>query len=216
MKKGILFLIALSFISINTVEARCEYSTISRAKSLVNNVNISYSYQDIDSQPYFDVTINNSTPDMYFVDTQTDEVYTYNDTRNGEITIYNYNGIPGAYKFYLSNNNCYGTSLGTKYYKFPVYNIYYDSAICSDIKDYSLCKKWVDFNYSYEEFLSAIDRYKISLIENSNSEENVTYNKDIFGNVIKFYINYYYYILLATIVICGLIIVIKRKKEKII
>jgi len=217
MRKKILFFIVLLFlININTIKAKCNYSTVSRAKSLVSNINISYSYHMNDFQPYFDVTISNITPDMYFVDTQTDKTYTYNDTRNGEITINNYDGTSGAYKFYSASGDCYGTSLGRKYYKFPVYNIYYNSAMCSDIPEYSLCKKWVDFNYSYDEFSTAIDKYKISLVEKDEPEENVTYNPDIFSNIVKFYMNYYYYILIAVIIICGIVIIVKKKKEKII
>lgn len=216
MKKKIFVLLFLLLIDIGIVEAKCSYSTISRAKSLVGNINLSYNYHIIDSEPYFDVTINNITPDMYFVDSQTDITYRYSDTRNGELTIYNYNGVAGVYKFYSTNSECNGVSLGSKYYKLPVYNIYYNSAMCSDIPDYSLCKKWVDFNYSYDEFSTAIDKYKMSLIEKGETEENVVYNKNIFWEIVKFYIKYYYYILLGLIIVCGLIIVIKRKKDKII
>ena len=218
MKKKILFLIVLLLFQKNNVRALtyggCDYSSVSRMKSLVNNINISYDYRIIDNVAYFDVTLNNITPEMYFWDTLTNETYTYADTQNGEITIHNYTGTSGNYKFYSAMSDCYGTALGTKYYSFPNYNIYYTNALCSDIPNYSLCQKWVKINYSYDKFEKIIFAYKDSLNSQEPIEEQVEYKDNILNKIVEFYVSYYYYFLVAVILICGIIILIKRKKDK--
>lgn len=214
MKKKIMFLIIMFFCFISSISAKCDYSTISRLKSLVTNINISYDYYIEDNFAYFNVTLTNIIDGMYFVDTLYDRTYSYYDTNNGEITITGYNGISGSYKFYSSLSECYGTKLGTKYYKFPIYNIYYTNSLCSDIPNYSLCQKWVKKNYSYDEFLKKVTEYKSKNVEEDDSLDNVEKNKTILDVIIQLYVNYYYYFLGSIIIICSTIIFIKRRKDR--
>lgn len=213
MRKKILLLIVLLLLPINSLclsYGGCEYSVISRLKSLVTNVNISYSYKINNNKPSFDVTLVNITPDMYFYDTITKKNYYYSDTNNGEITIYNYSGYSGSFKFYSAKSECHGISLGTKYYKFPIYNEYYNDPLCNGLT-ISVCKKWANVNYSRDEFENLINEYENPIIE---KEEGIKYEKDIFDYIVDFYVNYYYYILISIIVICVVIIVYKSKKDK--
>lgn len=217
MKKKIILIFILIFIIKSDIKALtyggCDYSTISKLESFVNNINISYDYYFVDNIPYFNVTLNNITQDMYFWDTLTDKTYTYSDTNGGEITITGYTGKSGRYKFYSNLVECYGISIGTKYYKFPSYNRYYNNPLCSDIPNYSLCQKWVAVNYSYQEFESLITEYK----NKSNEKDpiiNLNHNKTIFDVIVDFYVNYYYYILISIIVICSSIIIVKRRNNK--
>ncbi len=218
MKRKIIFLLVLMFIMKLNASALtyggCEYSTISRLKSLVTNVNISYSYHMEGNEPYFDVTLTNITPDMYFKDTLTNTIYNYDNTNNGEITITNYKGYSGSYKFYSTNGACYGISLGTKYYKFPSYNNYYTDEQCADIKNYSLCQKWVNVNYNYDEFSKLIAEYKESLNAKDDDELDVEYNNGLLNTIISFYTKYYYLILIGIILICSVIIFINRRRNK--
>lgn len=217
MKKKIILLFIMVFITKLDIKALtyggCDYSSISRLKSLVTNINISYDYYFIDNTPYFNVTLNNITQDMSFIDTLTNKTYTYYDTNSGEITITGYTGDSGSYKFYSNLGECQGISIGTKYYKFPSYNRYYNTSLCSDIPNYSLCQKWVSVDYSYEKFESLINEYK-----NKKPEENpvisIDHNKNIFDMIVDFYVNYYYYILISIIVICSSIIIVKRRNNK--
>jgi len=121
MRKKIILLIITVLIGLNKVKAitygGCDSSTISRLKSLVTNINVTYNYHISDNRVYFDVTLTNITPGMYFWDEITNQTYTYNDTVDGEITLYNYDNQSGSYKFYSQVNGCEGVVLGTKYYK---------------------------------------------------------------------------------------------------
>ena len=215
MRKKILLLMVMLLISIVNVKAvGCDYSTVSRLKSLVSNINITYSYHISENYVYFDVTLTNITPNMYFWDSVTNQTYTYNDTVNGEITLYNYDNQSGSYKFYSLGNGCSGDVLGTKYYKFPIYNIYYNDPLCSDIPNFSLCQKWVSTVVDYDRFESAVYEYKAGLNNKRPKEDNVEYNKNFLDILVELYIEYYYYFLIAIILICGSIIFIKQRKNK--
>lgn len=218
MKKRILFLI-FTLLLINTnvyalTYAGCEYSTVSRFKSLVSNVNIYYDYHITNNNVYFDVTLTNITPGMSFRDTNTGKIYTYNDTVNGEITIKNYNETSGSYKFYSTQANCTNILFGTKYYNFPIYNKNYNDPLCSDIPNYGLCQKWVNKNLSHSEFERLINEYKESLRKPTQIEEPEEHAKNFVDIIIDFYVKYYYYLLPVIILICGIVIYTQHKKNK--
>ena len=126
----------------------CDSSTISVLKKLVNNINISYSYEIVDNNAFFDITLNNIPNNVYLVDSINQKKYVYSDTENGELTINGYKNInEGKYIFYVNNGICDGIKLGTKYYKLPIYNTRRNSGLCADIPNYSLCKRhttWED------------------------------------------------------------------------
>lgn len=218
MKKKIL-LILVSFLFIGAVSALsyggCGYSVVSRLKSVVSNVNITYDYHIENNIVYFDINITNITPDIYFYDPITDKNYYYSDTNNGEINIYNYKKTRDTsfYRFLSANPQCYGLKLGTKYYKLPSYNVYYNSELCSGIEDQSICKKWVNINYTYDEFKKKVEQSKVKE-ESEDSNVDVLYKKGILDYIVSFYIEYYYIILIGIIIIFGLIIIINRKKDK--
>ena len=221
MRKNIFIILLLTVFLMLNIEAKaltyggCEYSQISRLKSIVSNVNISYDYYVHNSSAYFNITLSNLVPEIYFVDTKNDKTYTYSDTKNGEIVIYGNKYTDGSYKFYSALASCRGIKLGTKYYKLPRYNIYHDNKICEGIENYSLCKKWANISYSYYELENLINKYKNG--ENDEKvEENQTviYEKSIVDYIVEFYIKNYYFILLGIILICIIIMIINRKRNK--
>ncbi len=216
MKKIMLFLLICCFsFSVSALTyGGCDYSSVSRMKSIVTNINLSYDYKIINNEAYFDVTLNNLTEDIYFYDTATQKKYYYNDTINGEIVIFNYKITSGSYKFYSAKNECYGISLGTKYYNFPVYNKYYNNELCKDIPNYSLCQKWGYVNYSQEEFEEMVLEYKNSTPIEEEQSINLEYKKTFLEKIIDIYIKYYYLFLGALILICSIIIIINNKKNQ--
>lgn len=219
MKKKILFLIITIIFYSSGVKALtyggCDYSTISRLKSIVSNINISYDYHIENNKAYFDVTLTNITPDLFFEDSLNNEVYMYEDTNSGEITIRNYSTLSGNYQFYSANKNCYGFVLTTKYYKFPTYNPYYTRDICNDISNFNLCQKWTSVSYTEEEFQKKVLEYKNSLSnKDKNDDQSIEYEPDFLDKVVEFYINNYLYFLGGVIIVFGLIIIISRKNSK--
>ena len=216
--KKLLFII-FCFICFNiNIEALtysgCDYGSISRLKSLVNNVNITYDYHIDDGIAYFDITLNNVPEDAYFEDSISTKKYTYSDTNNGEITIRNYNAYQGKYTFYADYKECSNTKIGTKYYNLPHYNIYYESSLCKDIPNYSLCQKWAKVNYSYSEFEVLVYKYKEAKEYTEKEEQVVVYKKTMLDKIIDLYTKNYYIILGGTIAICLIIILVKNRKGR--
>ena len=229
MKKKIMFFIIMMLFCKSNVMALtyagCDYSEISRMKSLVSNINISYDYHINNNVAYFDVTLTNVPQSVYFEDSANkienrwnlsgdEEIfYTYDSTDNGEITLRNYTKS-GSYSFYMDVEDCYGVSLGTKYYTFPTYNSYYTSDTCKDIPNFSLCQKWANVNYTKEKFEELAFSYKANLVKIEDDFEEPKYDTNLFDTLVDLYINNYYYFLGAIILICGIIILINRKRNK--
>ena len=193
----------------------CDYSTISSLKKLVNNVNISYTYEIRDNQAFFNVTLNNIPNNVYLVDSLNQKQYSYTDTENGELVIKDYSGISdGKYTFYVNNDICNGIKLGERYYKFPIYNSRRNSELCLDIPNYSLCKKWISKYYSQSEFEKNIENYKKNLESNEEKVEQIKFEKDFMSKIVEFYIKYYYYFLPAIIIPCIAIIIVSNRKDR--
>lgn len=219
MKRKLFFIIVfLMFVNCNCKALSyggCSYSEVSKLKSFVSNINMSYDYYIYDNKAYFNLTINNIVPNIYFVDSYTGKTYNYYDTNEGEITIYNYENIKGNINFYSSLSECYGIKLGTKYYKFPQYNIYYNDPLCAENKKFSLCQKWQKVNYSYSEFKEKIDEYN-KKIENDEleKESEIKYEKTILDIFVSFYTKYYYIILGGIILVCTVVMIVSSRKNK--
>ena len=219
MKRKILFLIIfITFIGYNCKALSyggCPYSEVSKLKSFVSNINISYDYYIYNNKAYFNLTVNNIPPNIYFVDSYTGRTYNYSDTNDGEITIYDYDNFNGKFSFYSSLEECYGIKLGTKYYKFPQYNIYYEDPLCLENKNFSLCQKWQKVTYSYSEFKNKIDEYA-RVIENEQEDEEgyVEYQKTTLDKFVEFYTKYYYILLSGIIIVCVVVMVISSRKNR--
>ena len=192
----------------------CEYDKISRLKSFVSNVNLSYHYYKNNGDVYFGVTITNLVPEIYFIDSKTGIKYDYYNSIDGEIVINGYQNYSGNYSFYSSNSQCYGIKLGNKYYSFPNYNNYYETPICKENSNFSLCQKWVKVTQSYSELEKIINKYneKNDIIENEE-EIKTEYKQTYVDFLVKIYVRYYYYILIGIIVICVSIMIISKKKN---
>ncbi len=222
MKKKIYYIllfITLLFITRTNVNAYtyggCEYSKISRLKSIVSNINLSYDYYIYDNKAYFNVTINNVVPGIYFVDSKTEKKYDYTNSIDGEIVIQGYTGENGTYKFYSDLEECRSVKLGNKYYSFPDYNYYYNTSICLDNPSYSLCKKWIKVTTSYSELEKKINEYKQDQeLKEDEKEETIIYNKTIIDYIVEYYVKYYYIILVGIIVVCVTIMIISRRKNR--
>lgn len=192
----------------------CEYSEVSKLRSFVSNINLSYDYYMTDGGPYFNITISNLTPDIYFVDSFSGSAYYYSNSYDGEIVIKNIKNTSGNYKFYSAKEECYGIKLGNKYYKLPAYNNYYDDDLCKQNPNFSLCQKWVKVNLSREEFKEAIEKYYAKEETQGKEDSVVAYEKTILDQFVNFYTKYYQVLLISIISICVFIMLVERKKNK--
>lgn len=218
-RKYIFVMLLFVFIGINKVSALtyggCEYSEISRLKSYVTNVNLTYNYKIVNGVAYFDITLTNIIPEIYFVDDRNNTKYYYNNTNNGEVTLYGFNNTSGKFKFYANLPKCNGVSLGVKYFNLPTYNFYHTNEICKGIEEFKLCKKWANVTQSQSEVKKIIEEYKDSLNKQDNeSNIEVEYNRTFINDIIDFYVKYYYILLPGIILILVGAIYVYSKKTK--
>lgn len=213
MKKFVFVLALFGFIfNIKALNYRgCDSSEIARMKASINNINISYDYV-MEEYPIFSITINNIQPDVYFTDSSSNKEYRYQDAFEGEIVIGGYSsGVSGKYKFFSANGECYGINLGSKYYKTPDYNPYYNDPLCEGL-NIKLCEKWININYSKEDFERLIYEYKNNKAD--DVDKTSEYKQTIVEKIIDFYVKYYIFILLFIIITSVTVIIIKRNKDK--
>lgn len=210
MNKKFLFIIVflMLILSINKVSAACDNSKIARLRKIAGNINLSYSYIVNNNIADFTVTVNNLFTGMYMIDSKTGLTYYGNDS--GEVIIPGYRFInSGKYTIYSSECNI---KLNTKYYKMPVYNIYYGDKACKGMENYYLCQRWQEVNLSHDEFLLKIDERKAYLEELEKQNQKIEENW--FDKIINFIRNYGYYIMLGIIVIGVPILSVVKKNDK--
>lgn len=207
----LLFICSVTSVSALTYGG-CEYTKVANMKSIVSNVNISYDYYIYENEAYFDITLNNIVPEIYFIDSQTGIRYDYNNTINGEITIKGYKSTSGQYKFYSAVSECYGIKLSNRYYNTPEYNAYYNDVLCKENRNYSLCQKWERVNYSYSEFKKMIEEYKNKPVEEEILKD-VIYKENLLDIIVKFYTQYYYFILIGIIVVSVIVMILEKRKN---
>lgn len=194
------------------VSAKCTYSRTSELKKIASNVNVTYTYNIVEDKATFDIKFANLTNDIYLYDSFNEKTY----NQVGEIVLSNFkDGI--KYRFFIKSNDkdCKDEILITKYVTLPKYNIYYGDPICRGIEDYALCQRWGTFNItSYTAYKTQINKYKESLIQKDNKNEENKYDKKIIEKVTDFFLEYYIFILSGIIVICLLLIYYLYKKDK--
>lgn len=174
-KKIILFVIALFIFPLNIFAKplyACNSSELSRLKKYASNVNISYNYFTENNEAYFNVTINNVTPDMYIEEETTGQKYYYNHNNNqGEIVTNNFHDVTSL-KFVVYSNtiSCTDEVLTVLYVNLPIYNKYADDPLCENNKNFRLCKRFLTSNISREYFEKEIQEYIDEKNKNNDSE----------------------------------------------
>lgn len=218
MKKKylILIIITLLILPLNVfakAKTECDYSLLSNMKRYASNINFIYDYRIENNNAYFNVTINNLTADMYLVDEITGQRYNYSSTNNGELIINGYSDVETLkYKVYSNNSECMDEILIINYINLPVYNKYSGDPLCEGISEFSLCRRFLKTNISYEEFEKQVLEYKK---EEVKTEEQIEEKKEVeltfAEKLIDFLIHYGIFIAIPIIVI---IIIIMRRSQK--
>ena len=213
MKRIFCLFFILLLVPIVNVQAKCMYSDIAELKKIAANVNYSYEYRIENGKALFDITLTNLTPKIYFVDNTTEKSYK---NKTGEIMLKNYNsGASITYYFYPNDNDCANTVLYTIRITLPKYNEFYNSPICADAQEYSLCQRWSSHNLDYSTFVDKVSQYKSQKQEHQYNEKKEVDNDSLFHYIIIFLTDYYYLILLILVVTISLIAYIRNKRNSI-
>lgn len=217
----LLFTILLLFIGFKEVYA-CDYAKQVELSALASNVKANY---EVSSEPdiYFTINIFNLQKDIYAVVlnnvTKEEKTYEYNSQNKGNISFISseiHKKVEYVITIYSKVAGCEKMVLRTLRIITPKYNPYYISYMCKDVKEFILCQKWSDFDYTAIEMKAKIAEYKASLIKDNENNEEEENEKNIWENVINFIVdNYLYFIIsgasLGVIVI--VFIIIQRKRS---
>ncbi len=217
----LIFTILLLFTSFKVVNA-CDYSDQVELGALASNVKVNY---EVSPEPdiYFTINILNLPEDIYAVVlnnvTKEQKTYEYNSENKGNISFKSneiHKKIEYVITLYSKKAGCNQMVLRTLRVITPRYNPYYISYMCEDVKEYVLCQKWSDFNYSATEMQAKIAQYKAGLIKDEDKNNQPEDNQNIWENIINFIINYYlYFIISGAVIAVGAIvfIIVKRKRS---
>lgn len=215
MKKYILFsiIVILTLFNINYVNAEsCDANDIKRLKVLASNIDITYEYNDNlkDSDGFiiydtYKVVINNTSDELYLIETKTNTDLRDYPINDGSITIDRLQSGNKTFKVY---SVACDKSLRTIYEDLPKFNYYSTDPNCEDRDDLDVCKKFYDTsNLEYYEF------YNIVTADNdveTNKDKDSSINK--FIDIIKN--NYIYFGIAAGVLIILIVILLVRRHKK--
>ena len=172
-----------------------------RYQNIASNVNVSTTYQDVAGGVTFQAVITNVTPDIRVFDLTNRVSYYYgNNPENPSEIIIDGLEADHTYRFEIyatANDGCNYGVLYTYYVNTPAYNAYYNDPVCSDVKEYRLCQKWLKTDLSHEEFVRQVNQYKASLETQDSEQVDVTETPGF--NLAQFLADYYYIFLIIII-----------------
>lgn len=215
MVKKIYMVIILGFLFIAKVDAACSYEESSRLQKFLNNIQVSYDYEEKNNIS-FKVTFTNIPKDLYLVNSFTGQIIAHTGETLGEYVEQNLSsGQDIRYIAYGNRGECKDELIGIKYVSLPYYNKYYDDPLCEGIEEYSLCQKWTTHSLtSYEKFSSEIKTYKESLKKEPIIRPEEEKTLGMFDYFTTFLLKYYYGFLITIIIICSIAIYYLNKKNK--
>lgn len=179
----------------------CDNAKVVRYQNIASNVNVSTTYQDVNGGVTFQAVITNVTPDIRVFDLTNRVSYYYgNNPENPSEIIIDGLEADRTYRFEIyatANDGCNYGVLYTYYVNTPAYNAYYNDPVCSDVKEYRLCQKWLKTDLRHEEFVRQVNQYKASLETQDSEQVDVTETPGF--NLAQFLTDYYYIFLIIII-----------------
>lgn len=209
----LILLITLSLVGIIGVSAEeadgtCDYAKQNELNKIASNIKVSY---EVSPEPdlYFTVNIFNLTEDVYIVvsddNTRARTEYNYTEENKGNISIRSdeiYKKVEFTIEVFPRYVSCANNNLRNITISTPRFNPYYSSYLCDDIKEYSLCQKWSDFEISFEDFKKRIDEYKISLTKEEEKTQDEA-DVSLMDKLVDFVLDNYILIMASGAIIVG-------------
>lgn len=211
-----LFVLILSFVFINNVNAECSYQ---ERKSLLNEAK--------SVEAYFEPDLENNKFNLYIYNL-TDNIFAKleNLKTKQSIEIHNYE-FEGDHYTYVENNisemvtyrlsiysnvtECYSNKLTSKTINKGILNKFYNESVCKGAEEYVYCQPFLDkeITISDSEVIEKIEEYKRGL-EVDEKQEVVESN--FLFDFIKTYWKYILVFVLVAIVISVSVLTIKKRK----
>ncbi len=189
----------------------CENVDKVRYQDLAKNISYSYDAIEKNGNVKFTITFSNIPKNFAIKHVALNQWFGY---KGNELKIENLEPNK-SYRFDIfveEGEGCDNIVMYTINISLPFYNKYYKDPLCEGIESYKLCQKWVQTDYSYEEWKKQVNKYRDSKEETIVKEEEKKNNSWI-EKIIEVYGNIYYIVLPLIIGIGGIIIFIYNKKR---
>lgn len=232
-----LFLILLSFIFINNVDAECSYQERKQLLNEAKAVDISFEVYDKEEKIvginpnteqeeiyttttyFFKMNVSNITSNMFAKITNnydsSEIIVNYDDLKDGiySFDVENKTDIITYYiDFYSTNDNCYADNITTKTVKKPKENPIYYYSVCSNekVENSAYCKHFIDKNFSENEY--DIVKELNDIVNKDNDSQNN--DKNFITETVTFISSYWYlFLFLVVLILFTIVMVIVRKKR---
>lgn len=209
MRNKLLICLVSFFIFIPSSKALlCSNEDKVKYQEMAKNISVNYEYEETENDINFSIKFTNIPEGFSIHDYKQGITYNYS---GSELVIPAEKNKSYSFSVYYPNTSCHMENLYKHYITIPSYNIYYKDEVCKGIEDYKLCNKWLNINYSYDEWKEKVVSYKNSLnVEQDKIEEQ---KKSLIDMIVDFYTNYYIYILPSLIVVCCVGIYLYNRKH---
>ncbi len=232
-----LFLILLSFIFINNVDAECSYQERKQLLNEAKAVDISFEVYDKEEKIvginpnteqeeiyttttyFFKMNVSNITSNMFAKITNnydsSEIIVNYDDLKEGiySFDVENKTDIITYYiDFYSTNDNCYADNITTKTVKKPKENPIYYYSVCSNekVENSAYCKHFIDKNFSKNEY--DIVKELNDIVNKDNDSQNN--DKNFITETVTFISSYWYlFLFLVVLILFTIVMFIVRKKR---
>lgn len=197
IKHFLVFVLFLFLALPSKMSALCTTAQQADLQKIANN--ITYSYEYIESNDTFNITLTNLDNRIYVKEDSKNKIY--RNVKNKEITLGGYrSGDTITFSVY-DPSYCVHSSLKIIYINLPLKNKYHNTELCKDISDFYYCNKWTQNNLTKKQMQEKVNEYKG--INDTEDDQNVLEARNYFlEKLIEIYINYYFIILPTIIVVC--------------
>jgi len=207
----ILLIIVLFPIKVDALS--CLNSMKVKYQNMARNIAYSYDAKEVKGKTVFTLIFSN-VPSSLAINNASKGGWYYRN-KNGEIVISNLNANTNyRYDVYaIDKQGCDNISLYSFNIILPYYNKYYTDPLCKGIENYSLCQKWINVVYEYDDWVNKIEKYKKSLI----IEEEIVTPEEKRESIIEKIVDFYgkiYYIIFPIIIIAGLLTIYVYNKKR--
>lgn len=181
------------------VKAECDYQRINDLSKIANNVKLSNFYDNNS----FTVIVSNLSSDLYAVDFLGNTYY------GGEEKRINFSSGDVSFEIYSNDSSCQGEMLAVKEITLPVFNVYSNRSECLEYPEFKYCVKWGDFKINDDQFLSELDKYKLTFKSQIVKKDD---EYDLFSYVFSLFSNNIFLIFLFTLIILLILFLLFKRK----
>lgn len=211
-RKLFILLVLFVLVPMNVNALMCQNSDKVKYQDMARNIAYSYDSIDKNGRVLFTLTFTNVPTALALRNARSGNWYF---SKGQDIVITNLEEA-GRYRYEvyaIDGQGCDNISLFTFNILLPYYNKYHTDILCDGIEGYELCQKWLNNQYSYEDWQKKVFAYRKSLIVEPPKTEGKTHIYTTIEKIVDFY-GKIYYIVLPVIIIGGMLTIYIYNKKR--